>query len=401
MSGTSRITFRDGRLEVPERPAVPCIAGDGIGPEVWAAARDVLDAAVEKCYGGRRAIEWFELPAGQSAASRGLELLPRPTIDAIREHRVGIKGPTMTPVGSGHRSINVALRQALDLYANVRPVRYFEGVAAPVRNPGALDVVIFRENTEDVYAGIEFEAGSEGARKVAGVVEGLGYPVAPDAGLGIKVISRRKTRRLVRAALEYALAEGRSKVTIVHKGNIMKATEGAFLGWGYDLVREEYQGRAVARPDIGDNGAPAGTVVVDDRIADAAFQELLINPHSFDVLAAPNLNGDYLSDACAAQVGGLGIAPGANYGDGIAVFEPVHGSAPDIAGKGIANPGSMILSGALLLKYLGWTEASERVVSAFARVVQSGVMTVDLAQGRDGISVLGTAAFGRAVVDAL
>ncbi len=402
-----KITYRedrDPRLVVPDRPIIPFFPGDGIGPEVWAAARPVFDTAVEKSYRGRRAIEWLELPAGQRALDMGLELLPAATVAAIGEHRVAIKGPTMTPVGGGHRSINVALRQALDLYSNVRPVRYFEGVEAPVKNPGALDVVIFRENTEDVYAGIEFAAGSADARELTGFLGQRGYRLRDDTGIGIKVISRTGTRRLVRAALDYALAHGLRRVTLIHKGNIMKETEGAFRAWGYELVREAYQGRAVAAADLppaGEADPGAGLVVVDDRIADAAFQDLILYPQRYDVLAAPNLNGDYLSDAAAAQVGGLGIAPGANIGDGLAVFESTHGTAPDIAGRGLANPGSMILSGSMLLAYLGWEEASRAVADGFARVLASGRMTADLAAGRAGITALSTADFGAAVVDAI
>jgi isocitrate dehydrogenase len=399
---SSKISFDDGELNVPATPRIPFIAGDGIGPEVMAAALEVLDAAVTGAYGGSRSIDWFEVAAGQSALARGLDLLPRETVDAIAEHRVAIKGPTMTPVGGGHRSINVTLRQTLDLYACVRPVRYFDGVTAPVTDPAALDVVIFRENTEDVYAGIEYAAGSDGARRIESMLADEGHALKPETGIGVKIISRGGTRRLVRAALEHALANGRRRVTLVHKGNIMKTTEGAFRAWGFDLVREEYAGRAVVAADL-EAGAKEleGLVIVDDRIADAMFQELLLRPALFEVIAAPNLNGDYLSDACAAQVGGLGIAPGANIGQGIAVFEATHGTAPDIAGKGIANPGSAILSGAMLLEFIGWGEAARSAVDAFARVLRSGRMTVDLAAGRQGVEVLGTTAFKDAVIGSL
>ncbi len=392
------ISFRSGRLQVPDVPAIPFIPGDGIGPEVWAATRPALDAAVAASYGDRRAIDWLELPAGEAALRQGLELLPRATIEAVRKHRVAIKGPTATPVGGGHRSINVAMRQALDLYANVRPVRYFAGVEAPVKNPAALDVVIFRENTEDVYAGIEFTAGSQAAHELAQHLARHGHALREQTGIGIKIISRAGTRRLVQAALDYALARGRRRVTLIHKGNIMKATEGAFRSWGYELVREAYRGRAVVKEDLAPGESPpAGTVVVDDRITDAAFQDLLLHPERFQILAAPNLNGDYLSDACAAQVGGLGLAPGANIGDGLAVFEATHGTAPDIAGRGLANPGSLILSGAMLLEFIGWPQASAAVVEAFARVLATGRMTADLAGRRPGTSALSTAEFGAAV----
>jgi isocitrate dehydrogenase len=391
------IDWQDGRYIVPDQPAVPFFPGDGIGPEVMDAARPVLDAAVRRAYGGRRAIAWFEVPAAGRATAAGLDLLPADTLDTIRRHRIAIKGPTMTPVGSGHRSINVALRQALDLYANVRPVRYFEGVAAPVVNPGAVDIVIFRENTEDVYAGIEFAAGSERARHLGTLLGEWGSHIPDDAGLGIKVVSREKSRRLVRAAVRHAVAKGIGRVTLVHKGNIMKATEGAFAAWGYEVVREEFAGRAIPAADVPAGGPPPGVVVVEDRIADAMFQDLLIAPQRFGVLATTNLNGDYLSDAAAAQVGGLGVAPGANLGDGIAVFEPTHGTAPDIAGKGLANPGSMILTGALMLDVMGWTEAGALVVDAFAATLRDGRMTRDLAAGRAGIEALSTQAFGDAV----
>jgi len=393
------IGFRDNRLVVPDHPEIPCIPGDGIGPEVWAATKEVLVAAVAACYGGRRSIEWFELPAGESATRLGLEILPSETLEAVRAHRVALKGPTATPVGRGHRSINVALRQDLDLFTSVRPVRYFEGVETPVKDPSAMDVVIFRENTEDVFLGIEFFAGSEDAVWMARQLEGRGHPLPGDAGIGIKVISRDKTRRFVRAAVDYALAHGKRRVTLVHKGNIMKATEGAFVAWGYDLVREEFPGRAVVLADMGpDKIPPEGAVVVDERIADAMFQDLLLSPGDFDIIAAPNLNGDYLSDAAVAQVGGLGVAPGGNIGIGRALFEPAHGTAPDIAGKGIANPGSMILSGAMMLEFIGWGEASRSVIDAFASVLRSGRMTGDLARGSRGKTVLSTGAFGEAVV---
>ena len=385
------IGYEDGKLVVPDHPTVAFMPGDGIGPEVWEGARPVLDQAVLESYGGARQIEWVELPLGQSALDAHGALLPDSTVQAIRRLRVAIKGPTMTPVGSGHRSLNVTLRQSLDLYANVRPVRYFPGVESPVRYPERLDVVIFRENTEDVYAGIEFERGSEDCAQLRQALGELGHQVSADAALGIKPISRGGSRRLVRAALDFALQQGRARVTLVHKGNIMKATEGGFCRWGYELAAQDYEGR------VGQGDVPDGVVLIEDRIADAMFQDLLLKPQLFGVIAAPNLNGDYLSDACAAQVGGLGIAPGANIGDGVALFESTHGTAPDIAGQGIANPGSMMLSGAMLLEHLGWSEAARGVIDGFARVLQSGRMTGDLAAGREGLQVLGTQAFSNAV----
>ncbi len=396
------IGYGDGRLVVPDRPKVAFMPGDGIGPEVWAGARPVLDEAVKLAYNGQRELFWQELPLGQSALRAHGELLPESTVQAIKDFRVAIKGPTMTPVGGGHRSLNVTLRQQLDLFANVRPVRHFKGVESPMRHPELLDAVIFRENTEDVYAGIEFERGSAEAGRVRELLKQLGRNVSADAAIGVKPISRDGTQRLVRAAIDYALQHGRRMVTLMHKGNIMKCTEGGFRRWGYELAREDYAGRVVAAADI-DAGkeAPAGVVVLEDRIADALFQDLLLQPAHFDVIAAPNLNGDYVSDACAAQVGGLGIAPGANIGSGVALFESTHGTAPDIAGKDMANPGSMILSLALLLEHLGWTEAATLMVDSFQEVLSSGRMTIDLAAGRSGIEVLGTQAFSAAVCQAV
>jgi isocitrate dehydrogenase len=401
-SSGETIQYADGRLVVPDNPRVGVMPGDGIGPEVWSGACPVLDAAALLAYGGARRIHWQELPLGQSALESEGDLLPESTIDSIRDLRVAIKGPTMTPVGGGHRSLNVTLRQKLDLYANVRPVRYFSGVESPMRHPEELDAVIFRENTEDVYVGIEFERGSDGARKLRQLLSDLGRSVSKDAALGIKPISRDGSRRLIREAIEYALQHNLRRVTLVHKGNIMKATEGGFRTWGYELAREDYPGRVVTASDLKPGqDPPDGVVVLEDRIADAMFQDLLLIPSHFDVIAAPNLNGDYLSDACAAQVGGLGIAPGANLGNGVALFESTHGTAPDIAGKGLANPGSMMLSGALLLEHLGWTEAADKVVTAFATVLKSGRMTVDLAGDRSGIEVLGTMEFSNAVLEAV
>ncbi len=395
---SSTIEYGDGLLLVPDRPRVAFMPGDGIGPEVWAAARPVLEKAVAACYGAGRALDWVELPLGQSALSSHGDLLPERTLRSIRELRVAIKGPTMTPVGSGHRSLNVTLRQSLELYANVRPVRHFPGVVSPVLQPEALDVVIFRENTEDVYAGIEFERGSAGCASLRRALAELGHRVSADAALGVKPISRKASRRLLRMAFDHALRHGRRRITMVHKGNIMKATEGAFRRWGYELARQEYAGRVLpASSLVAGHDLPSGAVLLEDRIADAMFQDLLLKPALFGVIAAPNLNGDYLSDACAAQVGGLGIAPGANIGDGVALFESTHGTAPDIAGRGLANPGSMILSGALMLEHLGWSEAAHCVQSAFAAVLRSGRMTVDLAAGREGIQVLGTQDFAAAV----
>ncbi len=402
MTTGQAIQFQDDRLLVPDNPTVGFMPGDGIGPEVWAGARPVLNAAVANAYGDARRICWQELPLGAAALQTHGALLPESTVEAIRSLRVAIKGPTMTPVGGGHRSINVRLRQQLDLFANMRPVRHFPGILSPMRRPDALDAVIFRENTEDVYAGIEFERGSPGAARLRALLAQLGHQVSADAALGLKPISRDGTRRLVRAALDHALQHGLRRVTLVHKGNIMKATEGGFRRWAYELAAERYEGRVVALADRpAGQPLPAGVVELEDRIADAMFQDLLLKPEHFDVIAAPNLNGDYLSDACAAQVGGLGIAPGANIGHGVALFESTHGTAPDIAGKGLANPGSMMLSGALLLAHLGWQEAAAQVEAGFTAVLRSGRMTIDLAAGRENVQVLSTQAFSQAVRQAL
>ncbi|HOI09356.1 MAG TPA: NADP-dependent isocitrate dehydrogenase [Myxococcota bacterium] len=393
----SLIGFVDGRLVVPDNPELVALPGDGIGPEVYEATCPAIAAAVEASYGGRRAITWRVLPIGQAAVAQGLDPLPEGTVEAVRRHRVALKGPTMTPTGGGHRSINVRLRQALDLFRSVRPVRYFEGVKSPVRNPHALNVVIYRENTEDVYAGIEFAQGTPEATELGDWLRARNFDVPDDAGLGIKVISKARSQRLVRAAVRYAVDRRLRRVTLVHKGNIMKATEGAFLRWGQEVVRQEFAGQAVVASDLKGAPVPEGVVLVDDRIADAMFQDLILTPSKFDVIATTNINGDYISDAAAAQVGGLGVAPGANVGEGIAVFEPTHGTAPDIAGKGVANPGSMILTAVMLLEHIGWDEASRLLMMAFAAVLASGRMTGDLALGRPGIQVLSTSGFGDAV----
>jgi len=391
----------DGSLAVPDRPIIPYIEGDGVGPEIWRAASAVLDAAVARAYGGGRRIAWREIYAGEKAAARfGADtFLPEETIAAIAEHAVAIKGPLTTPVGGGFRSLNVALRQRLDLYACVRPVRYFPGVPSPMRHPERLDVVIFRENTEDVYAGIEWPSGSPEAEALAGFLSSrLGAAVRPGSALGIKPVSPEGCRRLVRRALRYAVDRGRKSVTLVHKGNIMKWTEGAFREWGYALAAEESAG-AVARG--GEGGEGSGAVVIKDRIADSMFQQLLLRPEEYDVIATTNLNGDYLSDACAAQVGGLGLAPGANIGDRAAVFEATHGSAPKHAGKDRVNPGSLILSGAMLLEHIGWAEAAALVVRALGDTIRAGTVTYDLARQMEGAREVGCGAFAAAVMRAI
>jgi len=388
----------DGSLTTPSQPAVGFIEGDGTGPDIWRASRLVLDAAVEKAYGGARRIHWVELLAGEKAYAETGEHLPAATVDQIRELKVAIKGPLTTPVGGGFRSINVTLRQVLDLYACIRPVRYIPGVPSPVKRPEAVDMVIFRENTEDVYAGIEWAAGSEEAHKLIKFMNHeLGTKFDKHTAIGIKPMSKIKSQRLIRRAMDYALERGRESVTLVHKGNIMKFTEGAFKDWGYELAQDEYQGRFVKEGEE----ISQGQVVVKDRIADNMFQQALLRPEEFGVLATPNLNGDYLSDALAAQVGGLGMAPGANIGDQAAVFEATHGSAPKYAGLDKVNPGSVILSGAMLLEHLGWLEAAEMIAPALSRAIRAGEVTYDLARQIPGSREVACSAFAQRVAEQL
>jgi isocitrate dehydrogenase len=391
------------RLEVPDRPLIPFIEGDGIGPDIWRATRWVLDAAVDKLYDGQRAIRWVEVLAGEKAHAATGQWLPADTLEAIRRHRVAIKGPLTTPVGGGIRSLNVALRQELDLYACVRPVRYYQGVPSPVREPERVDMVIFRENTEDVYAGIEWPAGSDQARQLIAFLRELGKTVRPDSGIGIKPVSETGSKRLVRKALRYALAQGRKSVTLVHKGNIMKFTEGAFKDWGYAVARDEFGERTVSEDDSAGGATPAGParIVIKDRIADSMFQQILLRPQEYDVLATTNLNGDYLSDALAAQVGGLGMAPGNNEGDGIAVFEATHGTAPKYAGQDKVNPGSLLLSGVMMLSWLGWQEAAAAVERALGRTIVQKRVTYDLARQMQGATLLRTSEFASAVIENL
>jgi len=396
------IQIRDGRVVPPDRPIVPFIEGDGIGPDIMRAARLVLDEAVRLAYGGRREIVWFEVYAGEKAQALYGELLPQDTLEAIRTYRVALKGPLTTPVGGGFRSLNVTLRQIFDLYACIRPVRYFRGVPSPVRHPEKVDMVVFRENTEDVYAGLEWAAGSEGAVRLrAWLKEALGVEVRADAGMGLKVMSAYGSKRLVRAALRYAVERGRRSVTLVHKGNIMKWTEGAFREWGYEVAREEFGGVVVMEAEVGEvygGVVPAGKVVVKDRLADNMFQQVLLRPEEYDVLATPNLNGDYLSDALAAMVGGLGMAPGANVGDEVAVFEATHGSAPKYAGLDKVNPTSLILSGVMMLEWLGWGEAARRVVQGLEATFEERYVTYDLARQMEGAVEVRTSQFAERVV---
>jgi isocitrate dehydrogenase len=397
------ISRRDGRLVVPDRPMIPFIEGDGTGPDIWRASVRVFDAAVERAYGGRRNIVWREVLAGEKAFKQSGNWLPAETLTAFREYLVGIKGPLTTPVGGGIRSLNVALRQELDLYVCLRPVRYFRGLETPVKRPDQVDMVIFRENTEDIYAGIEFQDGTDDAasfkRMFAEAFPKFYKKIRfPDtSGIGIKPISREGSERLIRAAIDFAIARGRKSVTLVHKGNIMKFTEGAFRDWGYELAKREYK---AAEFDGGPWCRLPGGVVLKDVIADAFLQQILTRPAEYDVIATPNLNGDYISDALAAQVGGIGIAPGGNinYTTGHAVFEATHGTAPKYANQDKVNPGSVILSGEMMLRYLGWSEAADLVIGSLEKTIESRKVTYDLARLIDGAAVLKTSEFATAMI---
>jgi isocitrate dehydrogenase len=398
----SRITMVSGKLRVPDQPIIPFIEGDGTGPDIWRASQHVLDGAVRKAYGGKRGIVWFEVLAGEKSRDRLESWLPEDTIRAIDHYLVAIKGPLTTPVGGGFRSLNVALRQKLDLFACVRPVRWFTGVPSPVRHPELVDMIIFRENTEDIYAGIEYKARSEQANKVIQFLQkelGASTIRFPESsGIGIKPISEEGSKRLIRAALDYAVREKRKSVTLVHKGNIMKYTEGAFRDWGYEVARQEY-----GAVDL-DGGPwcrlPQG-IVVKDVIADAFLQQILTRPAEYEVIATMNLNGDYISDALAAQVGGIGIAPGANinYLSGHAIFEATHGTAPKYAGQDRVNPGSVILSGEMMLRYMGWTEAADLIIQGLERTIGQRRVTYDLERLMEGATLLKCSEFGAAIVD--
>jgi isocitrate dehydrogenase len=390
----------DGLLTVPDEPIIPFIEGDGIGPDIWAASVRVFDEAVAKAYGNDRRLGWKEVLAGEKAFNATGAWLPDETIDAFREFLVGIKGPLTTPVGGGIRSLNVAVRQTLDLYACVRPVRWFQGVPSPVKEPEKVDMVIFRENTEDVYAGKELEANSEGAAKLLAFLEAeFGWVIKPDSGLGLKPVSVSGSKRLIRAAINYALANNRRSVTLVHKGNIMKFTEGAFRNWGYELVKEEFSDVAVSWEDCG--GKPGDKLLVQDVIADAMLQQVLTRPNEYDVIATMNLNGDYISDELAAQVGGIGIAPGANinYVNGHAVFEATHGTAPKYAGQDKVNPGSVMLSGEMMLRFLGWTEAADIIISSLEKTIADKIVTYDFARMTEGATEVRTSQFADAMIE--
>ena len=383
-----------------DNPVVPFIEGDGIGIDIWPASQSVFDAAVNKAYSNQRSINWIEVLAGQKAFDNTGEWLPQATLDSFDENGIGIKGPLTTPVGGGIRSINVSIRQKLDLYACLRPLRWFTGVETPTKNPGNVDIALFRENTEDVYSGKELEMGSSEVEKLNNYLKDeFGWEIREDSGIGIKPISKTASERLIRSALHYAVENGKKNVALVHKGNIMKFTEGAFRGWGYDLVKNEFSDVAVSWEEC--KGDPGDKILVQDVIADAFLQQILIKPEEFDVIATTNLNGDYASDALAAQIGGIGISPGGNinYENGKAVFEATHGTAPKYAGQNKANPGSLILSGEMMFRYMGWNEAADLIIKSMDKSISEGNVTYDLARGRDNAKVLSSSDFAKSLVE--
>lgn len=398
------IGLKDGHFVVPDHPIIPYVEGDGTGPDIWKASQPVWDVAVELSYGGRRKIAWYEIFAGEKAFARFGDWLPEDSVQAARDFRVAIKGPLTTPVGGGIRSLNVSLRQKLDLFACVRPVKYYTGVPSPVKEPEAVDVVIFRENTEDVYAGIEFKEGTPEAARLIGVLaKDFGKFVRADSGVGIKPISVTGSKRLVREAIRFAIEQGRTVVTLVHKGNIQKFTEGAFRDWGYEVVTQEFRQQCVTEEELGkppyDGKLPAGKILVNDRIADSMFQQILLRPRDYQVICTTNLNGDYLSDACAAQVGGLGLAPGSNISNEFAFFEATHGTAPKYANQDVINPGSLILSGVMMLETLGWQEAARLVEAGLAATIAQKRVTYDLARLLPGSTKLKTSEFSAAIIE--
>jgi isocitrate dehydrogenase len=396
-----RIEVSAGAFKVPDQPIIPFIEGDGTGPDIWRASVRVFDAAVAHAYSGKRKIHWMEVLAGEKAHKQTGEWMPGESLEAVREFKVAIKGPLTTPVGGGIRSLNVALRQELDLYACIRPVRYFEGVGAPVKHPGKVDMVIFRENIEDVYSGIEFKAGSAEAEKLRLFLETeFGKKVRPESAIGIKPMSAFGSKRLIEMAIRYALKTHRPSVTMMHKGNIMKFTEGGFRDWGYELATEKFAGRVVSEADLYSAGgsARADAVILKDRIADSMFQQILLRPEEYSVVATPNLNGDYISDALAAEVGGLGIAPGGNVGDEAAVFEATHGTAPKYAGLDKINPGSVILSGVMMFEHMGWDEAAKAIVHGIEQAIAAKTVTYDLARQMQGATEVSTSGFGDAII---
>ena len=397
----AKIEFRDGRWIVPDHPIIPFIEGDGTGPDIWRAAARVFEAAVAKTSQGKRSIVWREVLAGEKAFNQSGNWLPEETLGVIREHRVAIKGPLTTPVGGGIRSLNVALRQILDLYACIRPVRYFAGVPAPVKQPGKLDVVIFRENIEDVYAGIEYKAGSAEADAVIELLTRFGARIREGSAIGIKPMSKFGSQRLIVKAIQYAIKRNKPSVTLVHKGNIMKFTEGAFRDWGYEVAKERFSQQTVTEAEAGKRQEVAGKLVIKDRIADAMFQQLVLRPDEYSVIAAPNLNGDYLSDAAAAQVGGLGLAPGGNVGDGYAVYEATHGTAPKYAGQDKVNPSSVILSGVMMFEEIGWDDVAGAIVRGLEGAIASQRVTYDLARQLPGATEVSTSMFAEAIIEHL
>jgi isocitrate dehydrogenase len=398
VEGTA-ITTKNGRVIVPDDPIVPFIEGDGTGPDIWRASVRVFDAAVAKVYGKSKRLVWFEVPAGEKAKEQHGEWLPNDTLEAVRTYKIAIKGPLTTPVGGGIRSLNVTLRQVLDLFACVRPVRYFAGTPAPVTHPERMNVVIFRENTEDVYAGIEWAKGTPEAEKVIQFLNReMGKHVRPDSGIGIKPMSETGSKRLMRMAIQYAIDNKRKTVTLVHKGNIMKFTEGAFRDWGYELAKAEFRDRIVTEDEVTGGASREGKILINDRIADSVFQQVLTRTSEYDVFATPNLNGDYLSDACAAQVGGLGMAPGANIGDEIGFFEATHGTAPKYAGKDVINPASVILSGVMMFRYLGWIPVAHLIEQSLEATIRQKKVTYDLARQMEGATELKTSQFGDAII---
>lgn len=399
-----KITFADGKAVVPDNPVILFIEGDGTGPDIWNASKRVLDAAVEKAYNGTKKIAWAEIFAGEKALTvyGKNKWLPDETVDAIREYAVAIKGPLTTPVGGGIRSLNVALRQYLDLFACVRPVKYYRGVPSPMKSPEKLDIVLFRENTEDVYSGIEFKSGTDEAKALATYInKKFEKNIRIPSGIGIKPMSEFGSKRLVKKAIEYAIDSNRKSVTLVHKGNIMKFTEGAFKEWGYEVAKSEFRDKIVTEDELWANfngKMPEGKILIKDRIADSMFQQLLLRPDEYDVLATPNLNGDYISDAAAAQVGGLGIAPGANMSYTCAIFEATHGTAPKYAGLDKVNPGSVILSGVMMLEFLGWDKAARLVEKGMQKAIKNKTVTYDFARQMPNAKELSTSKFGDAII---
>src|SRR5438105_10457686 len=394
------ITYSNGRYQVPDNPIVAFIEGDGTGRDIWKASVRVFDAAVEKAFRGKRRVAWYEIFAGEKAKAKFENWLPDDSVNAIREFRVAIKGPLTTPVGGGIRSLNVALRQLLDLYACIRPVRYFAGVPSPMREPEKLDVVVYRENTEDVYTGVEYAAGSpEATRLLVFLRDQFGAKIREGSALGIKPMSRFGSQRLVVKAIEYAIKARRPSVTLVHKGNIMKFTEGAFREWGYEVAREKFDDQTTPEPEAGKGKGEQGKVVIKDRIADSMFQQVLLRPEEYSVIATPNLNGDYLSDACVAQIGGLGMAPGGNVGDGFAVFEATHGTAPKYAGLDKVNPGAVLLSGAMMFEELGWSDAADAIIRGLSGAIAARRVTYDLARQMPGATEVSTSQFAECIID--